>query len=75
MVSFVVGVGPGPEEAERLERFSKLMEYVMDFEGLEEVTTFGNHPYTALLSFEDKASAIAAQWQLELNGSEGINIL
>lgn len=68
MYCFIAGVPPGlPDEEEQLEL---LIETVKEYEGLVEIRQDTLHPNIVLLCFRDQESATAAQWMLELNGSE-----
>lgn len=68
MISFVVGVSPNAPNLEA--RMAALIEECMNFEGLVAIRGSEECPNKILLSFRDRESATAAQWMMELGGSE-----
>ena len=66
MVAFISGSKSGTRED-----LEAAMEYVQEFEGLKEIKISEDYPGIAILCFDTKESAQAAQWMLELNGAEG----
>ena len=68
MISFVVGVSPDAPNLEA--RMAALIEECMNFEGLVTIHGSEEYPNQILLSFRDRESATAAQWLMELGGSE-----
>lgn len=66
MIAFVIGSKSGTRED-----LESAIGYVQEFEGLKEIRVSDEYPGLAILCFDTKESAQAAQWMLELNGAEG----
>ena len=70
MVAFTIGCRE--LDAEGLEQFNQMIDMAQDFEGLEEIYMRDDYPGIAILQFGTIEQARAAQWMLEINGSEGV---
>lgn len=68
MYCFVAGVDPAAGNIE--ERMNMLLQEVQNYEGFIQVGLNDAKPWLCVLCFKDKESATAAQWMMELNGSE-----
>ena len=68
MVCFVVGCEPTKPEAQS--QFMRMLQEVEEYEGLERILMSPDRPWKAVLCFKDQESATAAQWMLDLNGSQ-----
>lgn len=68
MYCFIAGVPPDLPDME--ERLAMLIETVSEYEGLVEIKGNTQHPNKIMLCFDSMEAMTAAQWMMELNGSE-----
>ena len=68
MICFVAGLPPDTPNMEA--RMAAFIEACTEFEGLMEIRGNDLYPNKILLCFESKEAATAAQWMMEIGGSE-----